>query len=122
MEAKLTEALSELAVDASEGIAEDLREEMEDNLQNSFQEAPELVRFMSEVERVRDEFHITIAHPTAPLHERGAYIEPAYAAAMSEGWTRDGFYEALTDCNECVIPKNYTEKAMYTVRQEWGDS
>lgn len=121
MESELAEAMNELAIDAGEQIAEELRNEMESNLDSSYQSAPELVNFMSDVERVGDEFHIEINHPTAPLHERGANIEPTYGRAASVGWTRDGFYEALDDCNEWVYRKGYTMDAMLTIQRRMGD-
>lgn len=120
MESQLVEALEELSIDAGEQMAEDLREEMVDNLRLSYQEAPELVNFISDVHRVGDEFHIEVNHPTAPLHERGGHIEPTYARAASVGWTRDEFYETLTDCNEWVERKGYTMDAMITMKAEWG--
>jgi hypothetical protein len=121
MESELADALDDLAHEASRRMAEDLRDEMESELRESYQEAPELVRFMSEVQEEGDGFTIQIEHPTAPLHERGGNIEPTYATAMTLGWTRDGFYEALTDCNEWVERKQYTFSAIMRVDSRWGE-
>lgn len=121
MASELNEALEELAIDVGEQIAEDLHEKVEENLETSYQGAPGLVEYLSDVEQRGDQFEFTIDHPTAPLHERGSHIEPTYAQAMSVGWTRDGFYEALEDCNEWVRRKGYTMNAMLQIRREWGD-
>lgn len=121
MESELENALGELAKDAGRDMAEDLREEMVSELEGSYQGAPELVRFMSDVQETGDGFKIEINHPTAGLHERGGHIEPTYATSMVLGWDRDGFYEALEDCNEWVERKRYVFSAMNTVNREWGD-
>jgi len=121
MESALRSAMTDLADEAGREMAEDLRDEMVSNLSGSYQGAPGLVDFISDVQERDGEFVIEINHPTAPLHERGGYIEPSYGNAMALGWTRDGFYEALSDCNEVVERKRYTFRAANAVDREWGD-
>lgn len=118
---ELAEALDEeVKEDAGRQVAEDLRDEALSNLEDSFQGAQDLPEFFDDqVRQEGSEFVFDINHPTAPLHERGGHIEPQYAKAMSMGWTRDGFYEALKDCNEWVVEKRYMRKAAYTLRREY---
>jgi len=105
--------------EAGRKAAEEWRDEMRANLDGSFQGAPDLVEYMTEVQKQGEEFVFHIEHPTAPLHEKGGHIEPRYANAMSMGWQRDGFYSALKDCNEWVVEKRYARKAMYTLRRRY---
>jgi len=121
MESELVSAVNDIAEQAGREMAEDLREEMISQLEKSYQGAPELVNFISDVQEDEDGFTIEIRHPTAPLHERGGYIEPSYTKAQALGWTRDGFYEALTDCNEVVERKRYTFNAVNKIDQRWGE-
>jgi len=121
MESELVSACHDIAEQAGREMAEDLREEMISQLEGSYQGAPELVNFISDVQDEGDGFSIEIRHPTAPLHERGGYIEPSYTKAQALGWTRDGFYEALTDCNEVVERKKYTFNAVNAVDAKWGE-
>lgn len=121
MESELVSAVNDAAEQASRQMAEDLREEIISQLEGSYQGAPELVNFISDVQDDTDGFSIEIRHPTAPLHERGGYIEPSYTKAQALGWTRDGFYEALTDCNEVVERKRYTFNAVNEIDRQWGE-
>lgn len=126
MKRELREGLrQELLEPAGKEVAEEIREETIRNLNRSYQGAEELPRYVSEVKRSRDAagryadgFVFTIDHPTAPLHERGGYIEPRYANAMSVGWDRDGFYECLDDCNEYVYAKHPVRNASYSVKSD----
>ena len=77
-----------------------------------------LRRYVSDVEQKRNRegqfmsgFEFSVDHPTARLHEFGGPIEPTYSEAKIEGWTRDQFYEALTDCNEIVERKRLMKSA-----------
>lgn len=120
MESQLAEAMEEEVVpQAGREVAEEWREESMAEVDSGFQGMEGLLDYYTEVEQVGEEFVFHIEHPTAPLHERGGHIEPMYAEATTMGWTRDGFYEALKDCNEWVKQKRFMRTAAYTIRREY---
>lgn len=122
MESELVEALEAVSKDATDDVARELREEVVGTLENADQGADGLVPYVTEIEEdTNGEASFSIEHPTAPLHEIGGHIEPRYARAMAVGWTRDGFYEALTDCNEWVIEKRFMRNSVWEVRKRLGD-
>jgi rubrerythrin len=121
-------ALEEFAEESAREAAEKIRENTEENLEENVQGEEGLIEFMSDVEQSRDSggrfmsgFEFEIAHPTAKLHERGGPIEPTYSEAMVEGWTRDGFYAALEDCEYMVRKKRYLRNATLETMKEQGD-
>lgn len=116
---ELTVALENVIEEQSEELANEFRDELISRLESANQGADGLVPYVCEPERRGEGWHIEIAHPTAPLHERGGYIEPKYAQAMAMGWTRDGFYEALTDCNEFVDEKRYVRDVTLTMKRRY---
>lgn len=113
MSTNLEDALQELAVDAAREVTEQWRGATLGQIQGASQGADGLEPYLSEVQEGDEEgvFTFEIQHPTASLHERGGHIEPTYAEAMVLGWDRDGFYEALTDCNEFVRRKKLVRNA-----------
>lgn len=118
LSAQLTEELeSEIVEGATREVTSRIREETINNIENADQGASELVEYVSDIEKEDDAFQFSINHPTAPLHEEGGHIEPRYAHAMLEGYTRDEFYSALKDCNEWVIRKRLVENAIFEVRR-----
>lgn len=133
MKAQLRSGLEELKPQVGKEMAEEWKEEAKENLRESDQGAPELADgkpedapdtwpvtgYFTDVEQVGDQWVFRIPHPVAPLHEVGGHIEPRYAQAMAVGWTRDGFYEALQDCEEWVTRKNYMRDAVYTIRRRY---
>lgn len=121
-------ALAEFAEDSAREATQSIREKTESNLEANVQGEEGLIEFMSEVRQARDEqgrftsgFEFEIAHPTAKLHERGGPIEPTYSEAMVEGWTRDGFYAALEDCEYMVRKKRYLRNATLETMKEGTD-
>lgn len=127
MEEQLKQGLTDSVLDdAGKEVAEAVREQTIANLNRSYQGAEELPEYVSDVQHIRDSsgrftgtYTFEIRHPTAPLHENGGHIEPSYAQAKSVGWTRDGFYEALDDCNEWVEPKHPVRNAVLSVRGDF---
>lgn len=116
--AQLTEELESEIVDAAtREVTSRIREETINNIKDADQGASGLVEYVSDVEKEDDAFQFRINHPTAPLHEEGGHIEPRYAHAMLEGYTRDEFYSALKDCNEWVVKKRLVENAIFEVRR-----
>jgi hypothetical protein len=115
---QLTEELESEVVDAaSREVASRIKEETINNIESADQGASGLVEYVSDIEKEDGEFQFSINHPTAPLHEQGGHIEPRYAHAMLQGYTRDEFYSALKDCNEWVIRKRLVENAIFEVRR-----
>jgi len=120
IETQLRKGLEEhVQEDAGRQVAEDWREEAIENLEDSYQGAPKLIEFFTDVSQQGEEFVFHIEHPTARLHEIGAHIEPAYAQAAAMGWTRDEFYEGLKDCEEFVKPKRYMRDGVFTLRRKY---
>lgn len=133
MKAQLRDAMEQLKPEVGEQVAKEWKEESKENLRESDQGAPELADgkpeeapaswpvegYYSDVEQVGEHWEFRIQHPVAPLHEKGGHIEPTYAKSIAMGWTRDGFYEALQDCEEFVTQKNYLRDAAYTIRREY---
>jgi len=126
MEEQLKEGLvEEVLDDAGKEVAERVRDQTIRNLRNSYQGAENLPEYVTDVKHVRDSkgrftgsYTFEIRHPTAPLHEKGGHIEPTYSEAQAVGWTRDGFYSALDDCNEQVEAKHPVRNAAFSVRAE----
>lgn len=116
---QLKTKMEEVAEERTEELAEEFRDALIERLNGADQGADGLVEYVGEPERRGDGWHISINHPTAELHERGGYIEPSYAQAMALGWTRDGFYEALKDCNEFVDEKRYVRDTVYKMKREY---
>lgn len=115
---QLKEDLSEVAQSGSKEFAEEVRSNLLEDIENPEQGEHGLRPYVTEVEMQRDDlgrftgnFGFDINHPTAELHEFGGPIEPTYSKAKIEGWTRDEFYEALTDCNEIVEKKRLIRSA-----------
>lgn len=82
--------------------------------------------YVSQVKQKRREggqfmsgYEFQVNHPTAELHEFGGPIEPTYSEAKLQGWTRDQFYEALTDCNEIVERKRLMRSAENEAKSEY---
>lgn len=133
IESQLVNELQDLKPEVGREVAEDWKEQAEENLRDEDQGANLLVEgqpddapmswpvegFFTDVEQVGDRFEFKIQHPTAPLHEYGGHIEPTYAEAMAMGWTRDGFYSALQDCEEWVYEKRYMRDAAQTIRRRY---
>lgn len=118
MEDQLIEELEDGVVDdVVRGVAETLRIATISELEDEEQGADGLTDYISDLEEYRDGHGFSIDHPTALLHERGGHIEPTYAHAASLGWSRDGFYEALEDCNEWVDEKRYFRSAVEETRR-----
>ena len=124
----LEQSSQELAEEASREMAEQIRENTIDNLSNAEQGAEGLVKYVGQVKQSRDRlghyasgYEFEINHPTAKLHERGGPIEPTYGRAMTEGWDRDGFYDALKDCEYMVRKKRYLRNAVREARNQVGD-
>jgi predicted lipoprotein len=121
----MVEGLEKTADSHAKEFAERVRSNTISNLENSVQGAEGLVKYVGEVEQERndrgefvDSYSFEINHPTAKLHERGGPIEPTYRRAMSNGWTRDGFYDALKDCEYMVRKKRYLRDAVTEAIQE----
>ena len=124
----LEQSLKEFAEESSQEVAEQIRENTIENLSNAEQGAEGLVKYVGQVKQVRDSMgrfapghEFEINHPTAKLHERGGPIEPTYGRAMIEGWDRDGFYDALKDCEYMVRKKRYLRNAVREARNQVGD-
>ena len=118
-------ALREVADGKAKEFAEKAREETIQNLRKNRQGEEGLVRYVGQVKQDRDDrgrfmstYSFEIDHPTAKLHERGGPIEPTYGRAMSEGWDRDGFYDALEDCEYQVSKKRYLRNAIMSTMSE----
>lgn len=118
---ELISQLETFTENISDEMARDLREEVVANLEEAEQGADGLVDFVEDVERRGDSYAFRIAHPTAALHEKGGHIEPTYSRAKAVGWTRDGFYAALEDCEEHVTKKRPVDRAMITIRRRYED-
>jgi len=102
----------------SKGFIEEVRSMYLNQIEMSQQGEHGLASYVSEVEQKRTAggqfasgYEFRVDHPTAELHEFGGPIEPTYSKAKVEGWTRDQFYEALTDCNEIVERKRLMRSA-----------
>lgn len=122
MESDLIEALEEVSDEGSEEVARELRAQTINRIQGARQGAEGLEPYVTEVTQNRDgTYSFTIDHPTAPLHEIGGYYQPRYDTAKTRGWTRDEFYEALTDCNEWVEEKRIVRDSMYATRRSIGE-
>ena len=124
----LEQSSQELAEEASREMAEQIRENAISNLSNSEQGAEGLIKYVRDVKQRRDAsgrfvsgHEFEIEHPTAKLHERGGPIEPTYGRAMKEGWDRDGFYDALKDCEYMVRKKRYLRNAVREARNQVGE-
>lgn len=116
--------LEEQAENNAKQTAIEIRKEAMNNLEGSPQGAEDLIPYFGEVEQKRNElgqftsaYEFKIKHPTAKLHERGGPIEPTYGRAMSNGWTRDGFYDALKDCEYMVRKKRFLRNAVESVKE-----
>lgn len=105
-EMNLADGLREISDEIAHDLAEDWRDRTANRIEDLPQGADGLEPYLSDV-TVNDDgsAQFEIQHPTAPLHEYGGHIEPRYANAKLQGWSRDEFYEALTDCNEFVRRK-----------------
>ena len=121
----IEEAAKEFANAKSKEFAEKAREEVISNLSKNRQGEEGLIKYVGEVEQNRDSlgrfaegYSFEIRHPTAKLHERGGEIEPTYGRAMGEGWDRDGFYDALDDCNYQVRKKRYLRNAIMSTMSD----
>jgi len=121
----LEQSSQELAEEASQEMAEQIRKNTINNLSNAEQGAEGLVKYVGEVKQARNDlgrfgpgYEFVIAHPTAKLHERGGPIEPTYGRAMKDGWDRDGFYDALKDCEYMVRKKRYLRNAVREARNQ----
>ena len=121
-------ALREIAEDNAREFAEKARENTVKRLEKNVQGEEGLVNYISEVKQDRDSrgrfmdsFSFEIDHPTAKLHERGGPIEPTYGRAMTQGWDRDGFYDALEDCEYMVKKKRYLRSAMLDTMREFDN-
>lgn len=121
MTEKLVEELEVQASQKAEEICKEWREQTLFNIRNSWQGAGGLEEYVTDVHEPLYEddsgaYQFQILHPTAALHEHGGHIEPTYANAKRLGWSRDEFYEALTDCNEFVDRKKHVTNARAKVR------
>ena len=121
-EERLERDLSEVVESRSKEGAKRVRGKVIDEIENAEQGAHGLKKYVSEVKRARDEqgryksgYTFEIDHPTARLHEFGGPIEPTYSKAMVEGWDRDGFYDALQDCEDYVFKKRLLRSAQMQV-------
>lgn len=119
--AQLTQSTDEI----SRSLSEEWRERVLRRLSDGEQGSDGLIPYVQEVRDdvgENEKSGFKIAHPTARLHELGGPIEPTYTYAQTAGWTRDGFYEALTDCNEIVEQKKYVtdERNLMRVKYRRG--
>jgi len=120
----MEEAMTMMGERTAKETAEQVREQYIKNLNQNIQGEDGLVKYVSEVKQARNDsgqftsqFEFDVDHPTAKLHERGGPIEPTYGRAKADGWTRDGFYDALKDCEYEVRKKNHLRNAVnQTVR------
>lgn len=115
----------EVADQIASETAEKTRENAIENLSDNKQGEAGVIPYVEEVTQSRNSegqfmstFEFIIRHPTAKLHERGGEIEPTYARAMAEGWTRDGFYEGLIDCNYYVRKKRFMRRALQDAKRD----
>lgn len=121
----MQQAMEEIADEETKEFAQEVRERAIDNLEDNIQGEEGLIKYVGEVEQERNElgrfmssYSFEISHPTAKLHERGGPIEPTYGRAMGNGWDRDGFYDALKDCEYQVRKKRYLRNAVMSTMQE----
>lgn len=121
----MREGMEKLADTHAKEFAERVRSNAIRNLENSVQGAEGLVKYVGDVKQARNEkghymdsYTFEIEHPTAQLHERGGPIEPTYGRAKANGWTRDGFYDALKDCEYMVRKKKFLRDAVTQAVQE----
>jgi len=124
-EDQLTEKLAQTTDDISHKLSKEWRQRVIDRLENGEQGSEGLMPYVQEVRDdvgLDEKWGFKIAHPTARLHELGGPIEPTYTYAQTAGWTRDGFYEALTDCSEIVEQKKYVtdERNLMRVKYRRG--
>lgn len=110
----------------SKEFIEEVRSMYLNQIQMSQQGEHGLRPYVSDVKQKRREggafmsgFEFEVNHPTAELHEFGGPIEPTYSEAKLQGWTRDQFYEALTDCNEIVERKRLMRSAENEAKSEY---
>ena len=123
---RFKEDLSQSAESDSKEITESIRRNFLEQLENPTQGEDGLRNYVSSVKQARDEsgrftssWEFEIEHPTARLHEFGGPIEPTYSKAMVEGWDRDGFYDALQDCESYVERKRLLKSAQLKTESQY---
>ena len=117
MSDEMKKALEQLTSEVAEDVANKWRRRTLQRINSAPQGADGLSEYVSDVRKEGESFVFEINHPTASLHERGGHIEPKFATSQLFGWTRNEFYEALTDCNENVTKKRLVRQAADDMRR-----
>jgi hypothetical protein len=116
---EIGDAFHEMSKEESLETTRHIKRNAAKNLQKNYQGEAGLEEFATDIEQGRDArgrftrgHMFAYEHPTSVLHEIGAPIEPTYSQAKVDGWDRDGFYEALKDCESIVTKKAYLISAI----------